>query len=131
MTPPFNKGLTLAELLFALAILAFVLTGLLALFTNCIFLNETNRNLSIATSHAQYVMEEIKSTNFSSIVAAYNKKSWDSATITSKGLVALPNERICMSVTGNDPLRVVVTDTWSGRGQRTSSVELRTLITNY
>lgn len=57
-------GFTLSELLLAAAILAFVLTGLLLLFINCSLLNEANRNLTIATSYAQELMEVIESKRF-------------------------------------------------------------------
>ena len=55
-----KKGLTLAEVLLGMVILTFVLIAILALFANCIILNESNRNLTIALSHAQFVMEEIR-----------------------------------------------------------------------
>ncbi|MFA5411585.1 MAG: prepilin-type N-terminal cleavage/methylation domain-containing protein [Candidatus Omnitrophota bacterium] len=132
MTQTSHKGFTLAELLFASAILALVLTGILALFTNCIFLNETNRNLSIATSHAQYALEEIKSAEFSAIAGTYDGACWDSQTIAAKGLVALSDdERICISAPQGEPLKVEVTVEWSGRNQRTWRVQLSTLITEY
>ncbi|MDD5506606.1 MAG: prepilin-type N-terminal cleavage/methylation domain-containing protein, partial [Candidatus Omnitrophica bacterium] len=54
------RGFTLSELMIAAAILVLVLSALLVLYINCMILNEASRNLSIATSHAQYMMEEIK-----------------------------------------------------------------------
>ncbi|MBN2830874.1 MAG: type II secretion system protein [Candidatus Omnitrophica bacterium] len=59
-----KKGFTLPELLLAVAILAFAISGMLYLFVNCSFLNNSNRNLSIATSHGQFVMEGIKNAGF-------------------------------------------------------------------
>lgn len=57
-----DKALTLAELLLAAAILAFVLSSLLLVFINCIILNESSRNLTLAYSALQARMEEIKNT---------------------------------------------------------------------
>lgn len=122
-------GFTLAELLLAAAILAFALVSLLALFINCIFLNDTNRNLSIAIGHAQYAMEEIKNTAFGSIIASYNGTCWNSATIESRGLIALTNESVCFQITGTTLLDAVVTVNWRDRGLRDRSTTLETLIT--
>ena len=132
MNKIYSKGLTLSELLLAVAILVFVLCGLLVLFINCLFLNEANRNLSLSISHAQYVMEEIKNTYFSEIKANIDNGDWDlaSADITANGLTALTNEAIDTSHGLNDnPLEVVVNVQWEDRLQRPRQAELRTLIT--
>lgn len=119
-----KKSLTLIELLLAAAILAFVLAGILALFIGCMFLNETNRNLTTASSHAQFAMEEVKSTSFKSISSA----NWNSALITAKGLTPLNNETIIISASGTDPIYVAVTVNWIERNSRNRSVVLETLI---
>lgn len=120
-----KRGFTLAELLLAAAILVFVLSGLLLLFINCLTLNESNRNLTIAISHAQYAMEEIKNTAFASIQNA----TWDSSTISSRGLTPLPNESVVITVNGADPLDIITTVNWKDRGARNRSMALETLIT--
>ena len=125
-----TKGLTLAELLLAAAILAFVLCGILILFVNCSFLNESNRNLTLALSHVQYIMEEIKDTYFSEIKTKIDNGDWDWATedIAAEGLTALKNESIDTSYGSDEnPLEVIVDVQWEGRRQR--QAELRTLIT--
>lgn len=119
-----DKSFTLVELLLAAVILAFVLTGLLALFISCIFLNETNRNTTIATSHAQFAMEEIKNTTFTSIAGA----TWNSATIQTKGLVPLNSETIVINVAGINLLDITVTVNWKDRGTRDRTMSLETLI---
>jgi len=120
-----RRAFTLTELLLAAAILAFALTGLLMIFINCIFLNDANRNLTIAFTHAQFAMEEIKNTDFASIAS----QTWNNATIISKGLVPLNSESIIITVTGTEPLDVLVTVNWKDRGVRDRSTVLRTLIT--
>jgi type II secretory pathway pseudopilin PulG len=118
------KAFTLVELLLAAAILALVISGLLLVFLNCIFLNEANRNSTTAISHAQFAMEEIKNTNFGSIASA----TWGNSTIVSKGLNPLNNESISIGVSGSTVLNVNVTVNWKDRGTRDRNMSLVTLI---
>ena len=122
-----SKGFTLSELLLAAAILAFALSGLLLLFVNCMLLNAANRNLTIATSHAEFALEEIETTTFASIASA----TWNNATITSKGLTPLNNESIVITVTGTDLKNISVLASWLDRGQKNRSTELLTLFSDY
>lgn len=128
---PASKGFTLAELLMTAAILAYVLCGILALFINCIFLNEGNRNLSIAIGHAQFALEEMKNTAFASIQTSV--PPWNTATINAKGLVPLIGESINIAVSvpgpGVELKDVNVTVAWRDRNLRDRNVSLRTLIT--
>ena len=130
------RGFTLSELLLAAAILVFVLAGLLALFINCLLLNEANRNLTVATAHAQYIMEQIKDTDFSQVETKINLGDWDldASEIESApyNLTALSNENIdtIVSQSGN-PLGISVTVQWDDRPGRFRSAQLDTLIANY
>jgi hypothetical protein len=137
------KGLTLAELLLATAILAFALSGLLILFINCTFLNEGNRNLTVAMAHAEYIMEEIRSResagiagDLAAVEASINNGDWDlgAAAIEANpyNLTALHNELINTNVTqGGDPLGVSLSVSWDDRRGRSRSVSLTTLMTDY
>lgn len=127
------KALTLAEMLLALAILAFTLAGLLMLFTRCILLNNANRNLAQAVSHAQYVLEGVRHSSFSGLSAEINNGDWDwdSDQISSNGLSVLDGEVIDTQATGSDPLQVTVSVAWLDRQQRPRSASLTTLITDY
>jgi prepilin-type N-terminal cleavage/methylation domain-containing protein len=118
-------GFTLSELLVSAAILAFVFSALILLFINAGFLNEANRNKTIAVSHAQFTLEEVKNTVFTSIASA----NWNSVTIASKGLTPLNNESINIAVTGTAPKDVLVTVNWRDRRQRNRSASFSTLIT--
>jgi len=132
MSKLYPKGLTLTELLLAAAILAFVLCGLLVLFTHCVLLNESNRNLTQATSHAQYVLEDIRNTNFYEIGTKIDNGDWDwvEADIVAVGLVALKNEVIDTNHgVAIDPLEVTVIVTWNDQSQRQRQTQLITLIT--
>lgn len=140
MQRPFllKQGFTLSELLLASGIMAFVLVGLLQLFITCIFLNESNRNLSVATAHGQYVLEEMKNTNFTNFkIGSINADTywdWNSVTINSKGLGALNSEAITTDAAWvdagtKDRLDITVTLSWKDFGLRERSLVLRTLIT--
>lgn len=127
-----KSAFTLAELLLASAILVFALSGLLALFTNCIVLNETGRNSFIALHHAELVMEEIKNTDFSNISNKIlnGDWDWDESDIGSKGLTPLANEQIDTSVSGSDVLDITVMVIWLDRGARSRNLSLTTKIVN-
>jgi len=139
-----NSGFSLPELMLAVAILAFVLTGMLLLFINCIIINSTSRYLTIATSHAEFVMEDIRnstttSANFNStrddiINNNPNNWDWDTATINNKGLVALSGENIDTSGTVinstllGDLLKITVTVNWQDRAAVERNTTLETFI---
>ena len=127
-----NKAFTLTELLLAFAILAFALTGILALFTSGMFLNEANQNLSLAASHAQYVLEDIRNTSFSSIKTDINSGNWNwnAATISGKGMTSMASESIATAVSGTEPLDVTVTVSWQDRNSRSRAEYFETLISD-
>ena len=132
MSKEYSKGLTLTELLLAVGILVFVLCGMIVLFVNCSFLNESNRNLTLSLSHAQYVMEDIKNTYFSEIKGMIDDGDWDwdATEIAGEGLTALTNESVDTSHgLADNPLEVIVSVQWENRLQRQGQIELRTLIT--
>ncbi len=62
-----GKGVTLVELLVTAGILVIVATSLMALFVYSLLLNESNNNLTIAATDAQYVMEQIKGLAYNNI----------------------------------------------------------------
>lgn len=129
-----KKGFTLAELLFAAAILAFALSGILALYTSCIILNDSNRNLTSALNHAQYIVEGIRNTTFANILKDVNTDgdwNWNAAALAANGQVALSNEAITTTATGTNPTVITVTVNWKDRGLRQRSTTLQTSIANY
>jgi len=68
-----ENGFTLAELLLAVAILAFALCAILATYLTCFNLTNISRNVNIATSAAQGLIERIRSTPFTQIVSDYDR----------------------------------------------------------
>ena len=129
-----TQGLTLSELILTAAILAFALCGLLALFVNCSFLNESNRNSTLGKMHAQYVMEDIRNSDFTGLESAITSGSWDwdETDIISRNLVLISNESIDTNIfqSGN-PLGVSVRVDWKDLRGRDRYTMLQTLITDY
>ena len=129
-----TKGLTLGELLLAAAILAFVICGLIALYVHCSILNAANRNVTLAMTHAQYVMEEIRDYDFTTLESTINAGNWDwdIDAVEAEGLTALSNEVIDSSVfQSGDPLGVTVRVDYKDRNGRDRFTELQTLLTDY
>jgi hypothetical protein len=123
------RSFTLAEMLLAAIILTVGIIGILLVFINCMFLDDANRNLTVAVSHGQYAMEEIKDTAFANISSTYNNVTWNAAAIAAKNLSALNNETMQFQVSGTTTLTVIATVGWWDRGVRYKSLILETLIT--
>ena len=126
-------GFTLAEVILAAAILAFALAGLLALFISCMLLNESSRNRATAIGHAQYVMEEIKNTNFDNIETNINAGNWnwDETEIENESLPVLKSELITTTVPASgDPVEVLVEVEWQDRIGTTQTISLASRLTD-
>lgn len=131
-----DRGFSLPELLLSVLILMVVLSGLLLLFTNCIILNETSRDISIATSHAQYILEEVRDTPFADLdteITVNGKWNWDTNEIISEGLTPLRDEAIYTYTSGAslDPLLVIASVVWKNRKGALQTQELYTQVTDY
>ena len=117
----------------AAAILVFALAGLLFLFISCMLLNESSRNRSIAITHAQFVLEEIKNTNFDVIETNINAGNWnwDEAEIENENLPVLKSEAIETTVSASgDPAGVLVTVSWQDRLGAYRNITLNSLFTD-
>jgi competence protein ComGC len=141
----YKKGFTLSELLLGAVILVFVLCVFLVEFITCIILNEANRNLTLAITHAQFIMEEIKKEDaLQDIKDKINTGYWNWDTdgeFANNDLLRLPEETItvcCYDSTNNscytscpdqDPLDIRIRVDWKDRGRRQRSVYLETLFT--
>lgn len=125
-----SQGFTLPELLLTAAILAYALSMMLMLFINTTALNQTSRNLTTATIHAEYIMESLKNTAFAQIATNITSGlwTWNTAAVTSNGLTALNTENIATTYSGTNPLTVTVAVTWQDNRGRSRSKSLSTLI---
>lgn len=107
----FKKGFTLVEVMVASSILLVGIVSLLFFFVSIIALNETNNNFLIAATDAQFVLEDIKSLNYTEInsyLAQFNSAQFNN----------LINEvvNVTSTVTGN--LREVsVNVNWDQKGR--------------
>ena len=129
-----EKGFTLSELMIASLILALTLVSMIGLITNLASVNEANRDLLVATLHAQYVLAEIKENgNPTQVASLVNTGHWDLTTAqlaaAPYSLTTLSGETIDTAVfqSGN-PCGVTVTLSWVAHSQRPRSVTLSTLI---
>jgi len=127
-----NKGFTLIELLLAAAITSIALAGIVSLFVHCNLLNIAGRSLTLATSHAEYIMEDVRNTPFSSIATNIDNGNWNwnAADLSSEGLTPLNGEDIIVKHSGVNPLYVIVTVNWQDAVGINKSTFIETLITS-
>ena len=123
-----HKAFTMPELMVSAAIMAYALSVIVLSFFRNYALNETSRNLTVATSHLNYVLEDIRNTTFSSISTNISggNWNWNSSTITSKGLTTLNSESITTTSSGTTLLTVTVTASWKDLQSRTQTKSLQT-----
>ncbi len=131
------KGITLVEVLIAVGILGVTLSGVLLVFVRCSLINQGSRSLTVAATHAQFVVEDIRSADFDSLPAkiAQGMWDWDSADIEAKEITPLNNEIINTECKGcaeppeeEDLLHIIVTVSWQNLDQRDRDFTLETLI---
>lgn len=129
-----NRGFTLPEILVTAFIVAYSLSVILTTYVNSARLSEAARNLVTANSHANYILEDIRNTLFSTIDDEINNGEWSktSAEIQALGLTPLKNETIVtVYYSGStNPLDIEVTVTWLDAGNRSRTYALRTLVGN-
>lgn len=127
-----NSGFTLLELMIGAAVLIIALVGLIAAYIGCFALNESAKNLTIATNHAQCVMEEIRDRNITSNITQEDWAAWAAADPPDGGGCNTLDAEIVQisypSGTTINPLEILVTISWSDRG-RTKNIQAVTLLT--
>jgi type II secretory pathway pseudopilin PulG len=136
-----KKSFTLVEVMVTVAILIVALSILLVSLVQIGILNKIINNRTIAITHAQYVLEDIKNAvateSFSNITTGFSNSRWDltSTAITTRGLVPLNNETIVTSsINGTNYKNITVTTNWDERRGTAvsghSNITLETIITN-
>ncbi|MDP3732712.1 MAG: hypothetical protein Q8R31_06825 [Candidatus Omnitrophota bacterium] len=110
---------TLIELVVSTGILLIVISGLLVTFISCILMNESNNNMVIAVSDAQYVLEQIKGLAYNNIDA------YTPPTFTNLHNETVPNPNVVEIVSGIKEVTVSVN--WTER-QREKTFSLSTRI---
>jgi len=126
MTLKQNKGFTLVELLVAVYVLLIGICGILSLFINSMSSIQSSWDLTTATTHAQYILEEMQSINNLGEIELTDWSQW----AQKQNLNTLPEEtfNVTYSDPPNDPLDIQVVDQWQRKG-RVNSVTLRTKLT--
>ncbi len=134
MRTSFDRGVTLVEVMLAAGILIFALSGMLALFIHCMNLNQASRHTAEASSHAQMIVEQIRTTNFGAIEGNITQWNLTTSQLQSSpySLNTLTNETAITNVTiSGNPLGISVTVAWDERGSRSMSTRVDTLLTDY
>ncbi len=126
-----RRGVTLIEVLIAVGVLGITVSGMLFLFARSTLSNENSRNLTVAASHAQFVMEGISNSDLAEIYSDIEagEWNWDSEAIENKGLKPLGNEEINTEadfIDAGDLLHVIVTVSWQNLEQKERSFALET-----
>lgn len=121
-----KQGLTLVEVLITVFVLAIGILSSLLFFTNAMISTEYARDLTVATTHVEYVLEEIQTRSTLANINGTNWASW----FTTQGLNTLPSETVAVTYANaaSDPLEVTATITWTKKN-KTSNVALTTKFT--
>jgi len=142
-----KKGFTLPEILLAAVIASFALCGILLTYITCLDTVKLSKNVSIATSAAQGLIEDIRSTPFPQIITNYDQLIFTVNNIpSSRGIVYVDDTNpelllVTVSVCWKQGKRIIGEDTnlngaldagedTNGNGIIDSTVELVTQVAN-
>lgn len=121
-----NHALTLVELLVTAYVLLIGICGILSLFANTMTSTESAWDTTVATSHAENILEEMQN---KSTLAEIISTDWD---LWARGqdLKTLPEETFKVTFTNPlaEPLDIQVIDQWQ-RKSGINSITLRTKLT--
>lgn len=121
-----NKGFTLAELMVAAYILLIGICGTLLLFISCMNSTQFAWDSTVATTHAQYILEEMQNeTDLSAIIST----DWDQWA-KKQNLNTLPQEtfQVLYANPLANPLDIQVHVQWQ-RKNATNKIALTTMLT--
>lgn len=109
------------------------ITGILVFSNNQAFLNASNRNLLIATNHADYLLKNLKQFPLDAVVSEVKQGAWNWGPndLVARGIIPLAGESIETRVNGTNPIRVIVITRWNESNRKTGSVVLNTLLTKH
>jgi len=113
------QGMTLAEVLLAAFILTTAIAGAFLFFSQAMISSELSRDITVATSHAEYILEEMQEKDTLGEVVT---KDWNQFAIDN-GLKTLPQETINVQFANefSNPVDAHVTVAWvKGRANKVS-----------
>ena len=118
-------GFTLVELLIAVLVLAGAISGALLLFSASMVSSEFAWDTTVATSHAEHVLEEMQSRDTLSSILGVDWRAWT----VGQGLNTLPQEtvEVVFADKNSNPLDVQVNVDWV-RKSRVNNITLKTKI---
>jgi Tfp pilus assembly protein PilV len=121
-----RSGITLVEILVTVLILTIGILSCLLYFSTAMNSTETARDMTVATTHAEYILEEMRSRVTLSEITDVNWTLWAVA----DGLNTLPRETVSVVYVNPtaDPLNITVSVNWSRR-TRANSISLQTELT--
>ncbi len=117
-----QKGVTLLEVVIALAVIAISLLSIVSVITHTSNLKDSTRELTISKEAAQARFEEMRDADFATVAATYNGR------VTAVPGLANGNETITVDATNPDLLDVKIEIQWDSVGG-TTTYTTRTLIT--
>lgn len=121
-----QTGLTLIEVLIAGFVLTVGIASTLLFFSHAMISTQLAGDMTLATSHAEYILEEMQTRDTLSNIALTNWPQWAS----DEGLNMLPNETFTVTFLNpsKNPLDVNVVVSWV-RNSRPLNATLTTAIT--
>ena len=120
-----HSGMTLMELLIAAFVLSVGIVSTLLFFSSAMLSADYAGDITVASTHAEHVLEEMRSRNSLRDITLTNWEDW----AAKDGLNALPAENLSVAYTNAaaDPLEVTVDVGWTKRS-RNHKVTLYTTI---
>ncbi len=121
-----HGGFTLLEVLIATFVLVLGIVSTFLFFTNAMTSTQYAADVTTATSHAEYVFEEMKTRAALSDITNTNWTTW----AQNENLNTLPQESIVVQIADaqGDPLDIQLAVNWT-RKSRQNNVNLRTQMT--
>lgn len=127
-----KKGLTFVELLMAVGVMGFILTAMVRFFMEMMVLNTLSRDTTLAVSHAEYILEDIRSSS-GVLTTQIDNHEWDwdnDAAFSSRCLMRIRNETIDVSYDPTQtPPPITVSVNWDMDNGRHTGLAFVTLDT--
>ena len=103
-------GVTFVELLITVFVFTGAILGTLMFFVNAMVASQYAKDMTVATSHAEYIMEEMESRSTLANITSTNWVNW----CVSQNIPSLPSEVINITFTNAaaDPLAINVNVRW-------------------
>lgn len=118
-----KNAVTLVELLIAVFILTAGIAGTLLLYVNSLLASELAWDMTVATTHAEHLLEEMQQRPTSQEILNQDWEQW----ARQEGLITLPNEKVSVDFSdpGDNPLDIHVSINWE-RKKIPNRIVLRT-----